>query len=66
MARRAAIAALIASAASLVAAATEPCAVVRNLYLRGSPIPATVCAPPLENPLKTPADSRPRRPGMHV
>ncbi|KAL5348963.1 hypothetical protein ACLOAV_006388 [Pseudogymnoascus australis] len=41
MARRAAIAALIASAASLVAAATEPCAVVRNLYLRGSPIPAT-------------------------
>ncbi|KFY27445.1 hypothetical protein V493_03479, partial [Pseudogymnoascus sp. VKM F-4281 (FW-2241)] len=42
MARRAAIAAVLASAASLVAAATatEPCAVVRNLYMKGNPIPA--------------------------
>ncbi|KFY08290.1 hypothetical protein V492_06364, partial [Pseudogymnoascus sp. VKM F-4246] len=46
MARRAAIAAVLASAVSLVAAAatsatgTEPCAEVRNLYLRGNSIPA--------------------------
>ncbi|OBT43735.1 hypothetical protein VE00_05604 [Pseudogymnoascus sp. WSF 3629] len=43
MARRAAIVAVLASAASLVAAAsvgTEPCATVRNMYLRGNAIPA--------------------------
>ncbi|KFY54669.1 hypothetical protein V497_07533 [Pseudogymnoascus sp. VKM F-4516 (FW-969)] len=44
MARRAAIAAVLASAASLVAAAsskaTEPCAVVSNLFQNGEAIPA--------------------------
>jgi hypothetical protein len=51
MTRRAALAAVLASAASLVAASgTAPCGTVRNLFLRGDPIPAEVCAPLTPDP----------------
>jgi hypothetical protein len=70
MARRAAIAAVLASAASLVAAAsskaTEPCAVVSNLFQNGEAIPAAVCPPLAPSHLKTLADFLPRRPDSHV